>query len=525
MSHDADIIVVGGGTAGCVMATTLAARKDLRVLLVEAGRAPTSPFVSIPAAFAKLFRTPSDWAYATVPQTPAGRTIFTPRGRMLGGSSAINAQIHQWGHPADFDGWRDAGATGWGWDDVAPIFRRQERFANPSTGRGADGPLPVEPLAAPQPHSRAFVDAVRAIHGQQEPSYNGAAYAGAWISEVNHRQGRRVSAYQAWLQPSLVQRNLQVLTATTALSLTFEGKRATGVRVTGPSGDRVLTAARGVVLCAGAFGSPQILMCSGIGPATHLAEMGISIVHNAPGVGANLHDHPMACLTFEARSGRSLKSAESPANLLRYITRRKGMLASNVAEAIAFLRTLHAQGAGPDLELLFAPVEWRAEGLEPPRVHGFTIAVIALTPRSRGAVTLASRDIRTPPRIDPALLSDPTGADRAVMSEGIDIARRIARTRPLSEEAGAEIAPGSACQSAEAKQTWLNEATQTVYHPAGTCRMGAEAGSVVDPKLAVRGVSGLWVADASVMPAVTRGHPNAAVAMIAERAAQLISAA
>jgi choline dehydrogenase len=524
MQTDADFIVVGGGTAGCVMAAKLAARRDQRVLLVEAGGAPTSPFVSIPAGFAKIFGTSSDWAYSTTPQLGVGRAIFTPRGRMLGGCSALNAQIHQWGHPADFDGWRDAGASGWGWDDVAPVFRRQERLARASHGRGADGPLPVEPLAAPQPQSRAFVDAVRTLHVDQQASYNGAAYEGAWISEVNHRSGRRVSAYDAWLKPVLRQTNLRVMKATMAQSLVLDGKQVKGVRVRGPSGDMTLNAARGVVLCAGTFGSPQILMCSGIGPAAHLATHGIAPVHNAPNVGGNLHDHPMACLTFEARSGRSLKSAESPANLWRYMTRRTGMLASNVAEAIAFLRTSRATVDAPDLELLFAPVEWRGEGREPPRVHGFTIAVIALSPRSRGSVTLASRDMLTPPRIDPALLSDAAGADRMVMAEGVDLARRIARTRPLARDAGAEIAPGSACQSADSRQAWLNDATQTVYHPVGTCRMGSDTASVVDPQLAVRGVKGLWVADASVMPALPRGHPNAVVAMIAERGADLIAA-
>jgi choline dehydrogenase len=264
-------------------------------------------------------------------------------------------------------------------------------------------------------------------------------------------------------------------------------------------------------------------MCSGIGPAAHLAEMGVPVVHDAPAVGSNLHDHPMACPTFTT-SGKSLKSAESLSNVLNYILARKGMLASNVAEAVAFLRSPYADGA-PDLELLFAPVEWREEGLKPPRVDGFTIAVIALTPGSRGTLKLKSRDIRTAPQIDPALLSDSAGTDRLVMSFGLQLARQIANTKPLSLASGDEIEPGTSCDNWEAQQEWLNQSVQTVYHPAGTCRMGTGPDTVVSPSLAVKGVENLWIADASVMPAVTRGHPNAAVAMIAERGAEFIAAA
>ncbi len=523
MSEQADLIIVGGGTAGCVLAARLSAHTHLRVLLLEAGDKPTSAFVGIPAGFSKLFGSRCDWAFSTTPQTAAGRCIFTPRGRMLGGSSAMNAQIHQWGHPADFDGWRDNGAAGWGWDDVSPVFRRLEKYSGEGQGRGCEGSLPAEPLASPLPQSLAFVESVRSIFGTQTPSYNGAAYEGAWISEVNHSQGRRVSAFDAWLAPAMRRPNLRVQKNTTAMSIVFEGKRATGVRVASGAGEQTLLARRGVIVCAGAFGSPHLLMCSGIGPAAHLAKMGVPVVHDAPAVGSNLHDHPMACPTFTT-SGKSLKSAESLSNLLNYILARKGMLASNVAEAVAFLRSPYADGA-PDLELLFAPVEWREEGLKPPRVDGFTIAVIALTPGSRGTLKLKSRDIRTAPRIDPALLSDSAGTDRLVMSFGLQLARQIANTKPLSLASGDEIEPGTSCDNWEAQQEWLNQSVQTVYHPAGTCRMGTGPDTVVSPSLAVKGVENLWIADASVMPAVTRGHPNAAVAMIAERGAEFIAAA
>ena len=522
MNRIADYIVVGAGTAGCAAADALTRDGRVRVTLVEAGGAPASPFVSIPAAFNKLFRGKLDWNYATEPEGAAGRSIYVPRGRMLGGSSNLNAQIHQWGHPADFDGWMEAGASGWGWSEIAPVLRQLESLAGAGPGRGADGPLRVEPLRNHNRLTPAFVAAAREPH--QPASYNGGDYAGAWLSETSHHRGRRFSAWDGLLKPAMRRANLDVVTGALADAIVFEGRRAIGLRVLKDGRKLPLKAGRGVIVCAGAFGSPLLLMRSGIGPAQHLIENGIAVVSDLPGVGENLHDHPMACPTFQTPNRDTLRSAESPANLLRYIFSHKGPLASNVAEAVAFGRSAPGLPA-PDLEWLFAPVEWREQGLAPPQHHAFTIATILLTPKSRGSVRLRDAHPATQPHIRFGLLSDREGEDRRIMIAGLRRARSIARHPALANSMTTELAPGDAAQTDAQLNNWLDANLQTVYHPGGTCRMGADDGAVADARLAVRGLSSLWVADASVMPTMVRGHPNHAVAMIGARAAEFAHAA
>jgi len=513
VNREADFIVVGAGTAGCAAAEALTRNGRTRVVLVEAGERPSSPFVAIPAGFAKLFRSRFDWAYSSEPDPITQRSVFIPRGRMLGGSAGLNAQIHQWGYPSDYDEWAEAGCAGWSWSDVAPTLRDLEACAEAAPLRGAKGPLAAATLASPHPLTTAFQRAA-CVDGQP-PSYNGSASEGAWISEVTHRDGRRFSVWDGLLKPALKRHNLQTVTSAIATSIVFESGRATGLRIVRNGWEETLAARRGVLVCAGAFGSPQLLMLSGIGPADHLKAHGITVVRDLPGVGENLHDHPMACPTFATRRRDTLKAAESPANLIRYILARKGALASNVAEAIAFRRS--APGvAAPDIELLFAPVEWRGEGLLPPRQHAFTIAAILLRPHSRGRVTLRDGNPQSSPRIDLGLLSDPNGSDRQTMTAAIQLARSIAGRTPLSLDTTGELGPGAADLS-----DWLDREIQTVYHPGGTCRMGVDDSAVVTPSLAVRGVGGLWVADASIMPRLVSGHPNLTVAMIGQRAASL----
>lgn len=518
----ADFIVVGAGTAGCAAAEALTRDGLTRVLLVEAGGAPASPFVGIPAGFNKLFRGKLDWNYATAPEGSANRSIYIPRGRMLGGSSNLNAQIHQWGHPADFDGWARNGATGWGWSDVAPLLKQLEGIADAGIDRGRDGPLRAEPLRNFNRLTQAFVAA--ASTPQQPTSYNGGHYEGAWLAETTHHDGRRFSAWDGLLKPALKRSNLDVVTNALADVIEFDGRRAAGLRIV-QNGRRIsIKATRGVLVCAGAFGSATLLMRSGIGPAQHLVENGVKVVSDLPGVGENLHDHPMACPTFGTANRDTLKSAESPANLLRYVFRRKGPLASNVAEGVAFGRSAPNISA-PDLEWLFAPVEWREQGLAPPNHHAFTIATILLTPKSRGSVRLGNLHPATQPHIRFALLTDPEGEDRRIMLAGLRRARAIAHHPPLAQAMTAELAPGADTQSDAQLNGWLDANIQTVYHPGGTCRMGADSRAVTNPRLAVIGLSSLWVADASVMPAMVRGHPNHAVAMIGARAAEFVRAA
>ena len=522
-----DVIVVGAGTAGCVLAELLTNSGKRRVLLVEAGGPPTSRFVSIPAAFSKLFKGDHDWSFESEPQAAvAGRRIYTPRGKMLGGSSNMNAMMHQWCHPADFDGWVDAGAAGWSWNEVAPIFRKQEHWLGEDgdSGRGRGGPMWITPNHNARSLTHRFVEAARRAGLGDEAQYNGHAYRGAWIAELALRHGKRFSAYHAYLEPSMRRSNLEVVSAAHATRINIDGGRATGVSVR--RGGHVQSfAARAVALAAGAYGSPHLLMHSGVGPAATLKALGLPVQIDAPEVGENLQDHPVLPIVFRTQSCDTLKRAESPLELLRYIVFKRGMLASGGVEGFAFTQIHSGPVAAPDLELLFLPFDARREFLEPPQEDAFVLAPVVVAPRSRGRLTLRSPDPLVPPAIDPRLLSDPEGIDRSVLWDGVGLSRRIAATSPLCEWNSGELRPGASVQSESELLDYASDTLQTVYHPTSTCRMGSDARSVVDPQLRVRGIGGLWIADASVMPAVPRGHPNAVVAMIAERAAGWIAQA
>ncbi len=519
-----DLIIVGAGTAGCVLAERLTRSGKLRVLLVETGGKPDSRYVTIPAAVPKLFRTDLDWAFESEPQAAAaGRRIFTPRGRMLGGSANLNFQIHQWCHPADFEGWVSAGAAGWEWSDVTPVFLRQEnwRGAGGQYERGYEGPMIVSPNRNARALSHSFVVAARAAGLGTRSDHNGGPYLGAWLSELAQRDGRRFSAYDAYLKPAMRRPNLEVASETHVTRVLLEDNRASGV--VARRGSRETTyACGGVVVAAGAFGSPQLLMLSGIGPQASLSSLGIPVRRDAPEVGANLQDHPVSPLTYRVRGHDTFMSAESPLNLVRYLTLKRGMLASNGAEAIAFAQTQPGAVPAPDVEIIFLPLEWRNQALEPPQSHACTLGVAVVAPRSRGCVTLRSAEPAAAPVIDFRLLSDPDGFDVAALLSGARLARRIAATPPLAGEIVQELRPGATVESDDELQRVLGEDLQTVYHPAGTCRMGSDPRAVVDARLRVQGTDRLWVADASVMPSVPRGHPNAVVAMIAERGAEWI---
>ena len=519
-----DVIVVGGGTAGCVLAERLSRSGRLRVKLIEAGGVPKNRFVAIPAGFPRLFKSEVDWAFESEPQVAVGgRRIFTPRGKMLGGSSNMNAMMHQWCHPADFDSWEAAGATGWRWSDVVPIFREQERWGGDDgdPGRGRSGPMRIEPNRNARAMTRLFVEAARRAGLGDAECYNGHAYAGAWIAELAHRHGRRFSAYHAYLEPAMRRRNLDVVTEAHATGITIDGRRATGVTVRRTGRDETHVA-RAIVLSAGAYASPQLLMLSGIGPAALLRTFEIPVHVDAPDVGEHLQDHPVLPMIYRTKSTDTLMRVESPLELLRYLLFKRGMLASGGNEAFAFTQVQPGPVAAPDLELMFLPFDVRKEFLEPPQEHAFGLGPAVVAPLSRGRVLLRSRDPFTPLGIDPALLSDSAGIDAKVLWEGVRLSRRIAATPPLAEQNAGELRPGPAVQSDRDLLAYASTELQTVYHPTSTCRMGSDARAVVDSRLRVRGVGGLWVVDASVMPAVPRGHPNAVVAMIANRAAAWI---
>ncbi len=523
-----DLIIAGGGTAGCVLAERLTRSGKLRVLLIEAGGEPRHWFVKMPAGFAKLFKSPLDWAFESEPLTSAGqRRVFIPRGRMLGGSANLNALVHQWCHPDDFSRWEAAGAKGWGWDAVAPIFRAQEQLAMPDSqeppdpGRGYEGPMHIARPKRPLQLAQAFVAAARNAGLGDMPGYNGGDYRGAWLSELSYHANRRCSVYDAYLRPAMQRGNLQVMTNTRVCKLLFEGRRAAGVTVL-RKGRQQQLAASGVVMASGVFGTPQILQLSGLGPRAQLAAHGIPVHQDMPAVGANLQDHPMSIASFRSHTAQTFKAAANPLHVLRYLLFRQGLLASNVTEAMAFTKTTYETASAPDLELLMFPLEWRNQGLDAPRRHAFAIGPAVVNPRSRGSVSLRSTDPLAPLRIDLGLLTDPEGVDAAILTAGIRLARSIATTAPLAQLNGGEIFPGEAMQSDAQLQAALQTNLQTVYHPVGTCRMGSDRGAVVDSQLRVQGCANLWIADASVMPVIPRGHPNAVVAMLAQRGADWI---
>jgi choline dehydrogenase len=489
-----DYLIVGAGSAGCVLAARLSADPDVRVLVLEAGGADRKTEIRIPAAFSKLFRSEVDWGYDSEPEDGLdGRRIYLPRGKVLGGSSSINSMIYQRGERADFDAWGD----GWSYDDVRGCFER------------AEATLSVEELRDPSPLSRAFVAAADA-----------AGVAAVSLVKVTQRRGRRWSAADAYLKPAGRRPNLDVVTGALAERVLFEGSRATGVAYSAGGRRTSARARREVIVCAGAFNSPQLLMLSGLGPAEHLRAHGIAVVRDLPGVGQNLQDHLVAPV-MHATDVPTLFAAESPRRLADWLVRRRGMLTSNVGEAYAFVRTREDLPA-PDLELIFAPVLFVGEGLVPPPRNGFTVGAIVLTPRSRGAVALRSADPAAAPVIRPGYLSDPE--DLRVLLHGIGLARHICAQPPLAAYAREELEPGSAERDDEAVASAARAKAHGLYHPVGTCRMGGDHMSVVDRTLRVHGVDGLRVADASIMPAVVRGHTNATAIMIGERAAELVRA-
>ncbi|MEO0559970.1 MAG: choline dehydrogenase [Bacteroidota bacterium] len=516
-----DYIIVGAGSAGCVLANRLSADPDVSVLLLEAGGQDTQAPIHIPAAFSKLFQTEADWNYRTVPQRHAAeRDMYWPRGKVLGGSSSINAMIYIRGHHADYDGWAAEGCDGWSYADVLPYFKRSEDYSEGASAyHGVGGPMPVTPPRSPSPFSLAFIEAAAQAGHPRNDDFNGAEQEGAGLYALNQAGGRRASTASTFLRAARRRPNLTVETGAHATRVLIRNGRATGVEIVQDGAVRAIDAAREVLLCGGAINSPQLLMLSGIGPADHLAEHGISVVEDRAGVGQNLHDHPIVGVHYHFREPISLLGAEGLKSVARYLILRDGMLSSNVAEAGLFVRTRGDERV-PDVQFHVAPTLFKDHGLVPVTDHGFSLGPTLVRPRSRGALTLASSGPFAHPHIDPNYLADP--ADAAALVAGIRIAREIVQQPALDPFRGEEIRPSASATSDADLDAYVRETCETLYHPVGTCRMGADTESVVDLDLRVRGVEGLRVVDASIMPSIPNGNTNAPVLMIAEKAADLI---
>ena len=525
-----DYVIVGAGSAGCVLASRLTENPDVRALVLEAGPPDTADEIHIPAAVSQLFQGPYDWNYQTVPQQRAGdRSIYWPRGRVLGGSSSINAMIYIRGSRHDYDTWRDEyGCEGWGYTDLLPYFLRSEHNSRgESAWHGASGPLSVQDLRYKSGLTEAFVAAARNCGQPANDDFNGPQQDGVGFYQVTQQGGRRWSAADAYLHPAAARPNLTILTDALATGLEIEGGRALGVRYLRRGVEEVAWAEAEVILAGGAVNSPQLLMLSGIGPAADLREHGIPVVVDSPGVGANLSDHPIVTGMWATPRSRGLWEQAGPRNLARWQLLHSGPLTSNVAEAGGFWRSDPALPA-PDIQWHVLPVPYQNYGLADPAIRALSVLITLVAVGSRGRIRLRTADPRHKPAIDPAYLSDM--ADLGPLLSAIAQVREFAAARPLSKICQSELAPGDGLRTEAELIDWIRSDITTIYHPAGTCAMGGDSvlaasklTSVVDTDLRVRGVERLRVVDASVMPAVPRGNTNAPVIAIAERAADLIS--
>ncbi|MEH1914662.1 GMC family oxidoreductase [Nostoc sp.] len=498
-----DYIVIGAGSAGCVVANRLTEDSDTTVLLLEAGNPDTKPEIHIPAQCLSLLGSEVDWAYFSQSEPYLNnRKIFCPRGKVLGGSSSINIMIYLRGNSHDYDHWQSLGNPGWSYLDVLPYFKKSENFSRgASEFHGVDGELSVSDLIAPAVVSQRFVDAAVELGYDHNPDPNGMQQSGAGLYQLTIKDGKRHSAAAAFLLPIFQRPNLTVTTGALVTRLLFEGTRTIGVEYLHEDMLHQVRVNSEVILSAGVFDSPKLLMLSGIGDAEHLQAMGIPVVADLPGVGQNLQDHPVVSVAHEAT--QDLHTASS----------------SSIAEAGLFLHTPGNLDAAPDLQFLFGPVVLAPPGYAHSGL-GFTSFVCLTHPQNIGSVSLRSPDPKDTPMIQMNFLQSETDVQKLVV--GIKLLRNLFGASALDEFRGKEIAPGADKQSDAALEAYIRDTCSTVWHPVGTCKMGIDPMAVVDPELRVHGVEGLRVVDASIMPTITTGNTNAPTIMIGEKAADLI---
>jgi choline dehydrogenase len=529
MAETCDFLVVGAGTAGCALAARLAQDPCARVCLLESGGLDVHPFIHVPATVgAAIGRPHLNWRFLSVPQPHLdNRRIPIPRGRVVGGSGSINGMVYFRGQPQDFDEWAAAGNRGWSYREVLPYFIRSEsnpEFAG-SAYHGTAGPMRVTHVRRPNALNAAFLEAMQSLGFARCADFNGPNPEGYGLRQGTIRDGRRESTATAYLRAALRRGNLQLLTEAHVDRVLIEAGRAVGLEWRHAGGQpRRLNARREIILCGGTILSPQILLLSGVGDAAQLGALGIPVRQHLPAVGANLHDHLAAAVLMEMRDatsyGISLRATPRGAwNLIEYALFRRGPFASNVFESNAFVRS--AAGLDrPDIQVVFQPARRNRSTFPLPLGHGFAVSIVGLYPKSRGSIRLASPDPRVLPLIDPNLLGAPEDIEPLV--RGLALARRIVAAPSFARYRAHEVAPGPGVSDREGLAAYVRRTASTVHHPVGTCRMGVDANSVVDPELRVRGVAGLRVADAAVFPSVVGGNTNATVVMIAEKAADMI---
>ena len=520
-----DYVIVGAGSAGCVMAARLSEDPDVTVTLIEAGGPDRHPLIHVPAGFARMTKGIASWGWSTVPQRHLnGRVLRYTQARVLGGGSSINAQIYTRGHAADYDGWARQGCEGWSYREVLPYFKRAEdnrRFDDDYHARG--GPLGVSDPAAPLPICEAWFEAAQALGIPFNPDFNGARQAGVGYYQLTQRNARRSSAATAYLAPIRRRRNLTVRTGARVLRIAVERGRATGVEIAAGGIVETVRAEREVIVSGGAVGSPKLLLHSGIGPAEHLEDMGIPVVHDLPGVGSNLQDHLNLFTIWECAGDHTYDAYAKPHRALwaglRYLLFRDGPAASSLFETGGFWRV--GQEAGrPDVQFHLGLGSGIEAGVVKLGQAGVTLNSAYLRPESRGSVRLASPDPADAPLIDPDYWAEPH--DRAMAFEGLRLAREIMRQGALKPFVAREALPGPAVESDAALFDYACASAKTDHHPVGTCRMGTDEMAVAAPDLKVHGIEALRVADASVMPRLPSCNTNAPAIMIGEKASDLI---